>query len=300
LLRFFAFYDRIEKLGYLFATNPKRGIMSLLPSPFNFSQSSLQDYTDCPRRFQLRYLERLAWPAAETEPTQEYERHQREGSLFHRLVQQHLLGIPAEKLSPLAQSEDLNRWWEAYLKHFENFGNAHRLFPEYTLSAPLGSYRLVAKYDLVAVTEEGNAVIYDWKSYRKRPRNEDLAVRWQTRLYPFLLEQAGSRLNDGKPIPPHQIKMIYWFANYPDDAAVFSNNENKSQQNRALIEKTVQEIAEAKEFPMCEEKRACRFCTYRSFCDRGVRAGNWDAFDDDALQEENFTLDFEQIGEIAF
>jgi len=37
--------------------------MSNLPAPFTFSQSSLQDYYDCPRRFELRYLSRLIWPA---------------------------------------------------------------------------------------------------------------------------------------------------------------------------------------------------------------------------------------------
>lgn len=27
-----------------------------LPGSFHFTQSSLQDYLDCPRRFQLRYV----------------------------------------------------------------------------------------------------------------------------------------------------------------------------------------------------------------------------------------------------
>jgi hypothetical protein len=50
------------------------------------SQSSLQDYNDCPRRFELRYLQRLAYPAIETEPALENEKHQREGEFFHRLA----------------------------------------------------------------------------------------------------------------------------------------------------------------------------------------------------------------------
>jgi hypothetical protein len=78
------------------------------------SQSSLQDYTDCERRFQLRYLDRLAYPAEESEPALENERHMREGELFHRLVQQHLLGIPVERLSGLANTASLLRWWENF------------------------------------------------------------------------------------------------------------------------------------------------------------------------------------------
>ena len=40
-------------------------LKSTLPAQFAFSQSSLQDYADCPRRFQLRYLDKLIYPAIE-------------------------------------------------------------------------------------------------------------------------------------------------------------------------------------------------------------------------------------------
>ena len=63
------------------------------------SQSSLQDYNDCPRRFELRYLQHLAYPAIETEPALENEKHQREGENFHRLVQQYFIGIPEKQLA---------------------------------------------------------------------------------------------------------------------------------------------------------------------------------------------------------
>ena len=42
--------------------------MRNLPDDFHFSQGSLQDYVDCQRRFQLRYLMKLAWPAVDAEP----------------------------------------------------------------------------------------------------------------------------------------------------------------------------------------------------------------------------------------
>ena len=80
---------------------------SKIPPQFTFSQSSLQDYADCPRRFQLRYLDKLIYPAAETEPALENERHLLEGQLFHRLAQQFILGIPIDKLNPLA-----NFFWQ--------------------------------------------------------------------------------------------------------------------------------------------------------------------------------------------
>ena len=78
---------------------------STLPFGFVFSQSSLQDYNDCPRRFQLRYIEKLHWPAVEMEPALENEHRQQEGQLFHRLVQQHIIGIQKNHDVSLTVSE---------------------------------------------------------------------------------------------------------------------------------------------------------------------------------------------------
>lgn len=272
---------------------------SLLPTPFTFSQSSLQDYHDCPRRFQLRYIDKLAWPAVESEPTQEYEKHQQEGSLFHRMVQQHIIGVPAEKVGSLAQSERLNRWWAAYEQYAPSL-SGYTLYPEHTLSAPLGEHRVVAKFDLIAIKPNEKALIYDWKTYRKRPRNEHLVTRWQTRLYPALLAQAGLRLNGGEKIAPEQIEMVYWFANFPHEPASFTYSDAKFEQDWELVKKVVSEIEKADEFPMVEDERACRFCPFRSYCDRGKEAGDWEDMQTDTDAEENFSLDFEQVGEIAF
>ena len=112
-------------------------LKSELSPSFTFSQSSIQDYFDCPRRFQLRYIEHLAWPAVETEPVLENERRQQEGQLFHRMVQQHLVGLPVEKLTRLANSPDISRWWENYLNYkFELDG--YSKYTELALNAPSG------------------------------------------------------------------------------------------------------------------------------------------------------------------
>ena len=61
-----------------------------LPVDFQFSQGSLGDFVDCRRRFQLRYMWRLSWPAVQSEPYSEHERVMRRGVLFHQLVQQYM------------------------------------------------------------------------------------------------------------------------------------------------------------------------------------------------------------------
>ncbi len=269
---------------------------------FTYSQSSLQDYADCPRRFQLRYLDQLKWPGVETEPALENEKRQLEGQVFHRLVQQHLVGIPAERLGKLANTPDLSRWWENYLgdanlQSLKDFGN---LYPELSLSAPVSGTRLMAKFDLVAVNPDGKALIYDWKTYQKRTRDEWLAARWQTRVYRSLLVQAGSHLNGGRPILPEKVEMVYWFANYPDDPARFVYTSAQFKRDWSAITRIVDEIAASGEFPMTEDDSRCRFCPYRSYCDRGVAAGDLGDIEAEAEPDEVFDINFEQIGEIEF
>jgi CRISPR/Cas system-associated exonuclease Cas4 (RecB family) len=267
------------------------------------SQSSLQDYNDCPRRFELRYLQQLAYPAIETEPALENEKHQKEGEYFHRLVQQYFVGISTGQISKLANTDNLQRWWENFIQSdgLKSLGGLNGLKPEFTLSAPLGKFRLVAKYDLIAIDNE-KTTIYDWKTYRKRPKNEWLAVRWQTRVYRALLAQAGAHLNGGKPIQPEQIEMIYWFPDFPNDPAIFPYKADQFKRDWDALSNIADEIASASNFPKTDDVTKCSYCPYRSYCNRGVRAGNaLDAeLETETEAEELFDINFEQIGEIEF
>ena len=278
-----------------------------MPKLTTLSQSSLQDYHDCPRRFELRYLQRLAYPAIETEPALENEKHQQEGEYFHRLVQQHLIGIPAEQIGKLANTDNLQRWWENYLNAKDLTGLAHMtlrgdltgLHAEVTLSAPLGKFRLVAKYDLIAI-DKNKVTIYDWKTYRKRPKNEWLAVRWQTRVYRALLVQAGAHFNNGKPFEPEQIEMIYWFADFPTEPARFIYTADQYKRDWDALIKIADEIINASGFPLTDDVSKCNYCPYRSYCNRGIRAGDAADAELETEAEELFDINFEQIGEIAF
>jgi CRISPR/Cas system-associated exonuclease Cas4 (RecB family) len=263
------------------------------------SQSSLQDYADCARRFQLRYLERLQYPAVESEPALENEKHQQEGEYFHRLVQQHFIGIPAEKLARLANSSNLQRWWENFIATDFGFSDYTKT-TEFTLSAPLEPYRLVAKYDLIAVKHSEKAIIFDWKTYRKRPGNEWLATRWQTRVYRALLVQAGSNLNNGIAFQPEQIEMTYWFADFPSEPATFPYNATLFKRDWDALTKLAQEIKSASDYPKTDDRQKCSYCPYRGYCDRGVRAGEGENIEAEMAAEELFDINFEQIGEIAF
>jgi CRISPR/Cas system-associated exonuclease Cas4 (RecB family) len=275
-------------------------LKSELTASFTFSQSSLQDYYDCPRRFQLRYIEQLPWPAIETEPVLENERRLQEGQTFHRMVQQKLIGLPVEILDRIANTPDLSLWWKNYLGQNFDIDNYER-YTELVLASPIGTHRLLAKYDLLAIKSGQKAIIFDWKTNHKRPRDEWMVVRMQTRIYRALLVQAGSYLFGGIPIQPEQVEMIYWYANFPSEPVSFSYNATQYKRDWDALISMINEIDNHRHFPLTEDEKKCAYCPFRSYCNRGGKAGNFD--EAEAGREElanEFNLNYEQIAEIEF
>ena len=281
-----------------------------LQPDFQFSQSSLQDFVDCQRRFLLRYIQRLAWPALETEPVLENEHFLQKGSHFHRLVQQHVLGVPKESLEKGIQESELAGWWQHYLEWasktigFEGLSYPANLFPEISVSAPIGKYRLIAKYDLLVNKDDGHWLVVDWKTSRKRPRREWLLEKLQTFVYPYLLARAGASLNGGQGIEPDLIEMVYWFADFPEQperilysAVKFQTDENYLLSLLARISRL-----EGDEFRKTDRLERCAYCVYRSLCERGLQAGPIGEYPDagEVGDGDSFDLDFDQIAEIEF
>jgi hypothetical protein len=276
-----------------------------LPENFQFSQGSLQDYVDCPRRFQLKYIQQLDWPAVDVEPALENELYLQLGATFHRMVQQYLLGIPAEKLTLQAsQDAQLSRWWENFTLEVGKLVNREigNHYPEISLSTQIGNFRLVGKYDLLSISDH-NFTILDWKTSRKHPKRKWLASNMQTRVYPYILTQAGNHFNNGKPITPEQVEMIYWFSNFPTAPLRFPYSEAQKAEDEAYFSRLIEEINLIGEEPasLTANEKRCRYCVYRSLCNRGIKAGPVDDLEDDAAEDLlEFDLDFEQIAEIEF
>lgn len=273
---------------------------------FQFSQSSLQDFIDCRRRFQLRYMLEVAWPALQSEPAMENERSLQQGARFHHLVYQHLSGIPHQKLSHSLHDEDIRRWWENYLGYTEHISNEqNRLYPEITMTAPMGNYRLLAKYDLVVVKSSGKCSIIDWKTSRRRPRRTWLAERLQTRVYPYLLVLAGAGLISAPNLAPEQVEMIYWFAEFPDQTERFVYDQAQYQADHEFLQDLLTELErriQTGDFPLTQDERRCAYCVYRSLCERGTRAGTLEAWEAgiEAQGDMEIELNFEQVAEIEF
>lgn len=272
-------------------------------TPFNFSQASLQDFADCARRYQLRYLTQLAWPAPQAAPIREHEQQMVRGDRFHRLAQQALNGVPLPRLDDTvsaAQDVDLNLWWQQFKRLLPELQNG-QAYVEHTLSMPFGSHRLAAKYDLIQVIPEtGNAVIWDWKTSPKRTARSMLQNRLQSLVYPYLLLKAGADLHAGSAWEPAQVRMMYWFPADPTRPEKFQIDEAWVKQTEKRLQRLVEDIGLRAEydFEKTPDEKACRFCVYRSFCERGeIGAMNEEDQDIEFLDLET---PFEQVAEISY
>ena len=162
----------------------------------------------------------------------------------------------------------------------------------------------MAKYDLLALQPGGAAVIVDWKTGERVPSLSAMQQRLQTVVYRYVLAQAGAHLY-GEPIPPERIRMDYVYVAQAGQRLSFDYSAAQLAQDEARLLAMVGDInravGAAAEFPLTEDERRCRFCTYRAFCDRGEAGDLQDfEFDEDVEADEVFDLDFDQIAEIEF
>jgi CRISPR/Cas system-associated exonuclease Cas4 (RecB family) len=268
-----------------------------LPVPFSFSQSSLQDFIECERQFYLHFIEQLAWPAVESEPVLENERRRLEGELFHRLIQQFWLGLPSDKLATIAKTANLDEWWKNFLNYDFDLAGV-TTYPELNLSMQLGNHRLKAKYDLVAVSNNRTTII-DWKTFKKRPREERLAASYQTRVYCYLMVKAGGFLNpEFSTIQPDQIEMVYWLANFPDQPIRLPYSSRQFDHDDQQLSQVIAQIEAEDNFPLTPDERKCNYCVYRSYCDRGISAFILD--EEQEPGEDVAALDLDQVAEIEY
>jgi len=279
----------------------------MLPEDFQFSQASLQDFVDCPRRFKLRYLDRLSWPAVVSEPVEAQERRMALGASFHRLVQQHVAGVPESLIGNQVDDPQLRMWWENYMTFrpiaaLVGVEPAPVVHSEIVLSCWIDTHRLIAKFDVLAIVPGKRGVIIDWKTSQRRPRDRVLENRLQTRVYPYVAAEALPAMGERYRLDLEQIEMIYWFPSAPEHPFRLTYSTAQHRATRALLEELIQQIeAPGESFPMTEDVGLCRLCRYRSYCARGGPAGLADPSVEVEMEEDDldgFDIDFDQVAEV--
>jgi len=251
-----------------------------LPTNFRFSQASLADYLDCPRRFQLRYLLEQAWPAVESEPLLERERLAELGRRFHKLIQQHVEGLSAETLTASIGEPELARWWQSYLASLtttlsdlpekrraevamsipitatslRGARSATKQSPDQSTETALlpstpASLRSASARDALAVTPGYRLTAH----FDLIAGDDDRAVivDWKTEqrqpARERLLQRVQTRvyryvLTVAQQRPPGTVSMIYWFAQYPDQPVTLPYDAAQYAADHQYLSELIEEI----------------------------------------------------------
>jgi hypothetical protein len=92
--------------------------------------------------------------------------------------------------------------------------------------------------------------------------------------------------------------MVYWFADFPSEPVRLPYSTAQFKREWDALTGMINEIVKRSHFPLTDDQKKCAFCPYRSYCNRGVKAGTRDETTEAELS--GIEINFEQIGEIEF
>lgn len=258
----------------------------MIPKGFKYSQSSLTAFDQCRRRFLLRYLRRLEWPAPLTDQLNEWEQAIQRGLSFHQLILQESLGMDVETVVQNSDDAMLVAWWANWRGQPPQMPPGE-IFSETMLSVPFGTHRLVAKFDRVLIAADERVVIFDWKTGRRKPTQADYVENWQTLVYRFVVAEAGAVLNGGHAVDPAKVSLVYWHAQYPQalQPIAYSAAEHEvARQQLSQMIAAIEALPDTAAYAKTTDLSECRRCEYHTYCDRvSERDEHWE-IDEDELE----------------
>lgn len=256
-----------------------------------FSQSALVAYQSCPLKFRRRYLDGLFWPVdwgGDLEQRAAVEL----GRKFHLLAQRYY--SRGEVFSP--ESEELTNWF-ADLRAFRPYHEQGKFLPEHELRVTENGLKLVAKYDLLYVTQDGKMIIYDWKTNATKPLSRYWRKHYQTIIYRYVFCKAGGIYSPKGLLSPEDVTMIYWNPRFPQMIEAIPYTQREFLRDEKLLAKIINQIInlDYANFLATGNQKSCGFCEYSPIC-HGKRAVQL------VIEEEDmdFDLDWESIDQIQF
>lgn len=251
-----------------------------------FSRYKLTTFLACQRRFQLRYVRDLPWPA---EPvTEAWREASRRGRAFHRMLHRHFLDLPVAE--PAGDDPALQRWWRIFREEAPSLPAGERR-PEETLTVPIDGHRLSGRFDLLILSGD-RAHIFDWKT-EARPRSATaLRDDWQTVLYLALLVEGSRALRPGgPPLNPEKVDLTYWFVQAPQAAVTIPYGHDAHAENWQRLTDLVRlidhRLSEEGVWPLTDDWEECGRCAYQVFCGRqGAPPADRPSWQEEASWEE--------------
>lgn len=249
------------------------------------SRGKLASFLNCQRQYQLRYREQVTWPE---QPLPEHVATAVfQGQQFHQLLERHFLKLPVQP-----SDDRLRVWWQRFKDSPLAFANG-RFLPETSLTIPISTaeptrqpYLLNGRFDLLLITDDGHAHIFDWKT--GKPQDVATLRRdWQTRLYLAMLAEGSHalRLSLDAPLAPEQISMTYWYVDEPDAPRTIPYSTAAHQQTWSELQALVQQLDALDEtavWSLTDDLTYCRFCAYQIICGRQAAGTAVPQADEDA------------------
>jgi CRISPR/Cas system-associated exonuclease Cas4 (RecB family) len=243
-----------------------------LPEGFHYTQSNLQDFLTCQRRFYLRHVAQQRWPAPLAEPQDPIEQAVARGAKFHLLAERHQVGVDLELVrDSVAEDEAMLRWLENYESALAALGPFERAWAERRLSMMLPPHLepILAKYDLLGVQND-QLIAVDWKTSRL-PSSEVLGQRMQTVIYLLVLAKRGPAL---LKTPLQKISLHYISVDNGEQRTFRLSLDDSAEIHRleTLVLSVIANVRRSQEFPLVDDEQVCKYCIYRSLCERGQTA----------------------------
>ena len=180
------------------------------------------------------------------------------------------------------------------LVDFSKTFSSNKHFSELRLFAPLERHKIIAIYDLIMQTSAEKIIIFDWKTAMNRPKSRYIFDKPQSLVYPYVLRKNYEALFPGIQQKPH-ITMIYWYPEFPNDTLRLDYSDERHVETVPLLKDQLNAInknIEDNHFPLTNNKAKCKYCPYRSLCDRGVFAGELKDLDQIVPAEEEIEINF--------
>ncbi|GAB6098628.1 hypothetical protein JCM16358_05070 [Halanaerocella petrolearia] len=262
-------------------------------SELYFSASALKTYETCKLKFRRRYIDGLFWPSDWVQD-QEDKLVYKTGQQFHTLAERYYrhgqIVDPKDLLS-----DQLTTWLER-LTNFKAYQEEGQFLPEQELRMNNDQLKLLAKYDLLYISPEGQAIIYDWKTNEHQLQRDYWEDSLQTLVYRYLLAKVGGKYAPQDSWQPEEITLIYWNPRYPNQGLKLYYDQAQFRRDGERLDKLISEIKDrAYDEFFSVDNKSCHYCEYRPIC-HGKEALKVD------LEEDDLDLDvsLDEIDEIQF
>ena len=241
--------------------------------PGRYSQTSLEQYLLCQRRFWLRYVRGLAWPPPVGAQALQIEEALERGQQFHEWVAQQSLGFDLGTMVNRGKDEVLKTWNHNYVRSPYYQQENEYVYSEIELSTRINGCVLMARIDRLIVQPGKSIDIIDWKTGYNNPDANRKRNSFQTKVYRYVVLKSVHQLPimDLLRVDAEQIHLTYWYPEYPETPIHIGYSEGEHEQIEAYLSSIIQEILQKKDvadYPVTPDTTQCVYCPYQRYCDR--------------------------------